>query len=145
MKTITQTQTATNHIYVTQTDFQRLHEMVQFQRTHGNNSAYAAKLGSELKRASRVKPEEILEFVVTMNSKVRLREMKSNRMIEITLVYPKDADVNMQKVSVMAPVGIVILGCKEGDIVELPVPTGTIRYVIEKVIYQPEAAGDFHL
>lgn len=135
-----------NKIYVTQKDHQRLHELVILQRGHNGNSKYASQLGLELKRANQVKPEEILECVVTMNSKVRLRELKSKKEFEITLVYPKDVDVFAKKVSVLAPVGIAILGCKEGDVVELPVPTGnTLRYVIEKVLYQPEAAGDFHL
>ena len=135
-----------NNIYVTQKDHQRLHEMVQIQRGNNGNSKYAAQLGVELKRAKQVKPEDILECVVTMNSKVRLRELKSKKEFEITLVYPQDVNINERKVSVLAPVGIAILGSKEGDVVELPVPTGTtITYVIEKVIYQPEAAGDFHL
>ena len=134
-----------NKIYVTQRDHQRLHELVLLNRTNGN-SRYASQLGVELKRASQVKPEEILECVVTMNSRVRLRELKSKKEFEITLVYPKDVDVFARKVSVLAPVGIAILGCKEGDVVELPVPTGnTLSYVIEKVLYQPEAAGDYHL
>ena len=133
-------------IYVTQKDHQRLHDLVQMQRGGGGNSKYASQLGVELKRAKQVKPEEILECIVTMNSQVRLRELKTNKEFEITLVYPKDVDVFARKVSVLAPVGIAILGCKEGDVVELPVPTGsTITYVIEKVLYQPEASGDFHL
>jgi len=135
-----------NKIYVTQQDHQRLHELVIKQRSINGNSKYASQLGIELKRACQVQAEDILECVVTMNSRVRLREMKTNKMFEITLVYPQDVNINERKVSILAPVGIAILGCKEGDLVELPVPTGsTISYVIEKVIYQPEAAGDFHL
>jgi regulator of nucleoside diphosphate kinase len=135
-----------NKIYVTQKDHQRLHELVMRQRSSNGNSKYAMQLGIELKRACQVQAEDILECVVTMNSRVRLREMKTNKMFEITLVYPQDVNINERKVSILAPVGIAILGCKEGDLVELPVPTGsTISYVIEKVIYQPEAAGDFHL
>src|SRR6478735_6533867 len=135
-----------NNIYVTQKDHQRLHEMVQLQRGNNGNSKYATQLGVELKRAKQVKPEDILDCVVTMNSKVRLRELKSKKEFEITLVYPQDVNINERKVSILAPVGIAILGSKEGDVVELPVPTGsTLSYVIEKVLYQPEAAGDFHL
>ena len=135
-----------NKIYVTQQDHQRLHELVTLQRSNNGNSKYATQLGVELKRANLVKPEDILECVVTMNSRVKLRELKSKKVFEITLVYPKDVDIHTRKVSVLAPVGIAILGNKEGDVVELPVPTGsTLSYVIEKVIYQPEAAGDFHL
>ena len=135
-----------NKIYVTQKDHQRLNDLVMLQRGNNGNSKYASQLGMELKRAQQVKPEDILECVVTMNSRVRLQELKSKKVFEITLVYPQDVNINKRKVSILAPVGIAILGSKEGDVVELPVPTGTtISYVIEKVIYQPEAAGDFHL
>ena len=135
-----------NKIYVTRQDHQRLHELVVLQRGNNGNSKYASQLGMELKRAQQVKPEDILDCVVTMNSRVRLREMKSKKVFEITLVYPQDVNINQRKVSILAPVGIAILGSKEGDVVELPVPTGsTLSYVIEKVLYQPEAAGDFHL
>ncbi len=133
-------------IYVTKKDHQRLNELLLMQRGNNGNSKYVSQLSQELKRASRVKPEDILECIVTMNSRVRLRQLKTDKEFEITLVYPQDVNVNERKVSVLAPVGIAILGCKEGDVVELPVPTGsTISYVIDKVIYQPEAAGDFHL
>ena len=133
-------------IYVTKKDHQRLNDLLTLQRGNNGSSKYTSQLSQELKRASQVKPEDILECVVTMNSRVRLRELKSKQEFEITLVYPQDVNVNERKVSVLAPVGIAILGSKEGDVVELPVPTGTtISYVIEKVIYQPEAAGDFHL
>ena len=66
-----------NKIYVTQQDHQRLHELVTLQRSNNGNSKYATQLGVELKRANLVKPEDILECVVTMNSRVKLRELKS--------------------------------------------------------------------
>jgi regulator of nucleoside diphosphate kinase len=61
------------------------------------------------------------------------------------LVFPKDADVDAGAISVMAPVGMAILGYAVGDVVEWPVPSGSRRLSIEQVLYQPEAAGDFHL
>jgi regulator of nucleoside diphosphate kinase len=135
-----------NKIYVTQQDHQRLHELVVLQRSYNGNSNNTIQLGGELKRANKVNSEDILACIVTMNSKVRLLELKSKKEIEVTLVYPKDMDIHARKVSVLAPVGIAILGCREGDVVEIPAPSGsTLMYLIEKVVYQPEASGDFHL
>jgi len=45
----------------------------------------------------------------------------------------------------LAPVVTAILGYRQGDIVEWPVPSGIRRLRIEKVLYQPEAAGDYTL
>ena len=134
-----------NVIYLTEQDYKRLIELVQQQRQGAGMQANIAKLGEELKRAKRVASEEIPAEVVTMNSTVLLRDLKSGNQMEITLVYPKDADVNTRKISILAPVGTAIIGCKEGDEVEWPVPSGTINYKIEKVTFQPEASGNFTL
>jgi len=39
-------------------------------------------------------------------------------------------------------VGSAVVGYRSGDIVEWRVPAGSKRLKIEKVLYQPEAAGD---
>ena len=134
-----------NVIYLTEQDYKRLIELVQQQRQGPGMQANIAKLGEELKRAKRVASEMIPAEVVTMNSTVLLRDLKSGNTMEIMLVYPKDADVNARKISILAPVGTAIIGCKEGDEVEWPVPSGTINYKIEKVTFQPEASGNFAL
>ncbi len=133
-----------NKIYVTEIDYQRLHALVQVQRTLASAQNIDA-LCKELKRASIVAPEEIPVDVVTMNSFVRLKEMKSGNVMEVTVVYPKDADLNSRKISVLAPVGTAILGCKVGEEVEWNTPQGKAVYKIEEIMYQPEAAGDFYL
>ena len=45
----------------------------------------------------------------------------------------------------LAPLGTALLGTRVGDVVEFAAPAGTRRLKVEKVLYQPEAAGDFHL
>lgn len=134
-----------NVIYLTELDYKRLVDLIQAQRMSNGSAANIGKLGEELKRAKRVPSEEIPANVITMNSSVLLKDLQSGREMEITLVYPKDADINTRKISIFAPVGTAILGCKEGDVVEWPVPSGTINYKIEKVTYQPEATGNYNL
>ena len=80
-----------------------------------------------------------------MNSRVHVKELRSGSEMEITLVYPKQADVKEKKISVLAPLGVAILGYKEGDQIEWSLPHHNFSYKIEKVLYQPEAAGDYHL
>lgn len=133
-----------NPIYVTEKDFQRLHNLVQVQRQVSGAHTVEA-LSRELKRAKVVASEEIPEDVVTMNSLVKLKELKSGAEMELTVVYPKDADVSKFKISVLAPVGTAILGCKVGDQVERPDLKKTVVYEVKEVLYQPEAAGDLNL
>ncbi|RNI27053.1 nucleoside diphosphate kinase regulator [Rufibacter latericius] len=130
--------------YLTQQDYERLHLLVLAQRSVAP-AAMVEGLCKELRTATLIPAEQVPEDVVTMNSQVRLREKKSNTVLELTLVYPKHADVATRKISVLAPVGFAILGRQVGQEVECPAPRGTLRYQIEQVIYQPEAAGDWSL
>lgn len=134
-----------NTIYLTELDYKRLVDLSQAQRQSNGNAPSLSKLGEELKRAKRVASEEIPSDVITMNSRVLLKDLDKGTEIEITLVYPKDADIQSRRISILAPVGTAILGCKEGDVVEWPVPSGTIHYKVVKVLFQPEATGDYFL
>jgi len=131
-------------IYLTEKDYQRLHSLVQEQRQATGPHAVAA-LSKELKRAKVVPSEDVPKDVVTMNSLVKLRELKSSSEMEITIVYPKDANLASRKVSILAPVATAVLGCRVGDEVEWPGPQGTMKYRVEEIIYQPESAGDLYL
>ncbi|WP_228767808.1 GreA/GreB family elongation factor [Candidatus Velamenicoccus archaeovorus] len=61
------------------------------------------------------------------------------------LVYPEDADIEQNKISILAPIGTAILGYKVGDVIEWKVPAGVRRLKIKKILYQPEAAKEYHL
>jgi regulator of nucleoside diphosphate kinase len=65
--------------------------------------------------------------------------------MEFVLVFPQDADADLGMISILAPVGTAILGYAKGNTVEWPVPSGVRRIRIEDILYQPEAAGDYHL
>ncbi|QHL88220.1 nucleoside diphosphate kinase regulator [Nibribacter ruber] len=133
-----------NSVFLTEQDYERLHLLVQAQRSVAP-ALVVEGLCKELRTATLIPAEQVPVDVVTMNSQVRLREKKSGTVMDLTLVYPKNADVATRKISVLAPVGFAILGRKVGQEVECPAPRGTLQYQIEEVMYQPEAAGDFNL
>ncbi|WP_346015655.1 nucleoside diphosphate kinase regulator [Rheinheimera sp. 1928-s] len=106
-----------------------------------------ARLGleQELERGAVVEPEEMPKDVVTMNSTVRLRLLKTGEEPCLTLVYPKDLDAAGDKVSVLAPVGSALLGLREGDEIHWPMPDGDIQPIqVLQLLYQPERAGQLH-
>lgn len=78
-----------------------------------------------------------------MNSRALLH--LDDEKVEVALVYPQDADDSAGKLSVYSDIGTAILGYKEGDAFDWRIPNRTRRISIEKVLYQPEAAGDFDL
>jgi regulator of nucleoside diphosphate kinase len=60
-----------------------------------------------------------------------------------TLVFPRDANVDEGRISILAPLGTAILGYRVGEEFEWDVPSGKRRLRIAKVLYQPEAAGHY--
>lgn len=102
-------------------------------------------LVGELDRALVVAPEDVPNDVVTMNSKMRLVDVATGDAMEMSLVFPEDADPAGGTVSILAPVGTAIIGYSEGDSIDWPTPSGIRTYLIEKVLFQPEAAGEWEL
>lgn len=127
-------------IHVTEMDKDRLQSLIYFE--HGQGPAIV-ELEHELERAIVVDPQHVAPDVVTMNSRVVLQLDDAEK--EVALVYPQDADERSGKLSVLSDVGAAILGYQEGDAIDWMVSDRTQRILIERVIYQPESSGDFHL
>lgn len=88
---------------------------------------------------------EITSHVVTMNSRVRLKDLDTDKEMLVTLVFPEDSDIEHGKLSVLSPVGTAILGYSVGDIIDWKVPPMVRRIQILEVCYQPEADGKYNL
>lgn len=125
-----------SEIYITELDQARLRELVALE-----HDADVVDLEHEIERATVVDARQVQRNVVTMNSRALLR--LDDEAMEVALVYPEDADDSVGKLSVCSGVGTAILGYKEGDAIDWRMPNRTFHIAIEKVLYQPEAAGDF--
>ena len=62
-----------------------------------------------------------------------------------SLVFPTEADSEEGKISVLAPIGTAILGYRQGDTIEWPVPSGVRKLKVDEILYQPESSGDDEL
>jgi len=128
---------------ISEFDSVRLRKLLASGRSPGSpSSTDLERLQRLLESAETVPPENVPADVVTMNSQVRLKDEETNTEMTLSLVFPADAlrDTDLEKinVSVLTPIGLSILGRRIGDTVE-----GRIR--VHDVLYQPEAAGDYHL
>jgi regulator of nucleoside diphosphate kinase len=132
---------ATRDIFVTEDDHDRLSRLLAGAALSRRDRDHVAQLAAELDRAQIVPPDEIPPDVVTMHSEVALRDLDTGEALTFRLVYPSEADADRQRVSILAPIGTAVLGYRAGDTVEWTVPGGTRRLRIERVLYQPEAAG----
>lgn len=133
-------------IFITEFDARRLQDLIKAPGALEHRQPEGLQsLRDELERAQVVAPEDIPPDVVTMNSVVHLIDMETSEEEEYTLVFPADADVDKNRISVLAPVGIAMLGYKAGDTFTWSVPGGERRLRVKEVVYQPEASGDYHL
>ncbi|SLM61480.1 MULTISPECIES: nucleoside diphosphate kinase regulator [Dickeya] len=105
----------------------------------------ARALGEELDRAEIVEPVAIPADVVTMNSRVRFRDLLTGEEHIRTLVYPAGLSDSREQISVMAPLGAALLGMHLGNSIAWPLPNGeNTRIEVLELLYQPEAAGEYH-
>ncbi|PKO52567.1 MAG: transcription elongation factor GreAB [Betaproteobacteria bacterium HGW-Betaproteobacteria-2] len=133
-------------IQVTSYDMNRLFAMTEQLRKRGGPEPVGLDhLEEELARCAEVSQEIVPADVVTMNSRVTLKDLTSGKEITCTLVFPDDADSTQGRVSILAPLGMAILGYRVGDKISWQMPSGVHELQIEAVHYQPEAAGDFQL
>ena len=126
------------HIYITEVDLARLRDVVALEQ-----GPAVVELEHEIERAIVVDPRQVAPDVVTMNSRALLQ--LDDETVEVALLYPEDAGERAGELSICSSIGTAILGYKEGDAIDWRVSDRTRRIRIEKVLYQPEAAGDFHL
>lgn len=117
--------THTNHdIFLLRDDYLRLKQLLGSEDFH-----------DELERAVVVDEDTLPTQVVTMNSRcVYLDECTGERR-EVRLVYPEDAAPQSGAISVLAPVGIALLGLTVGSTINWRFPDGrdhTLR--IEQVV-----------
>ena len=128
-------------ITISSRDFDRLDQLLA--SIKGDGQKNIAALRSELTRAEVVETEKMPAGVVAMNSRSRLLNESTGKTHELTLVYPKDADGTVGKVSILAPVGSALLGLSAGQSIDWTMPDGNIaRLKVLEVIRQPEVAGD---
>ena len=78
--------------------------------------------------------------VITMNSRAELLDLDTGERLDFVLVFPEDADLAADKISVLAPIGAGMLGYRVGDVFERQAPEGLRRLKVTAVTYQPEAA-----
>ena len=132
-------------IWMTDFDLERLRKLLEGTRLWSSRDReHLERLDEELGRARVVSARDIPPDVVTMNTRLRLRDLDSGVDVVFTLVFPSDADAEQGKISVLAPLGTAVLGFRRGDAFEWTMPGRVRRLQVEEVLYQPEAAGDYH-
>lgn len=123
-------------IYITEEDRIKLKKLVTYSSGYRFfDKKTLSELKIEIERAKVIKNEENIDGIITMNSKVRLKDLDSGLEFTYTLVYPDKANISENRISILAPIGTAMLGYKVGEIIEWIVPAGKRRLEVIEVMY----------
>ena len=127
---------------VTDLDMRKLADVLEGRRRWpGEDREHVEALQRTLNSAGVVRSDDIPADIVTLHSRVRVRDLDYAGAATYTLVLGADEPSATTAVSVMSPIGTALLGRREGDEIGCWVASGLRRFRIEDVVYQPEAAA----
>ena len=130
----------TGTIYMTSSDVDRLWALIAGYRLLGREDRNTLqRLEDELDRAVVVDAREMPADVVTLDSQVLLVDLDSRERMRFTVVLPSRSNADQGRISVLAPLGMAVLGYRVGDDIDWEVPAGRRRLRVERVSDQPEA------
>jgi len=133
-------------IWITTYDMERLVSLIEgVKAADSQKKSYLKQLEQELERANIVNPQNIPRDIITMNSIVRIKDLESGEEKTYTLVFPSNARIEENKISILSAIGTALIGYQTGDIIEWKVPAGLKRLKVEEILYQPEASGNYDL
>jgi transcription elongation factor GreA len=92
-----------------------------------------ATLEERLRDARVISKKDIAKDVVSVGSKVKLRDVAAKETIEYHIVGSAEADPGANKLSNESPVGKAIIGHKKGETVEVSAPRGTLKFKILEI------------
>ena len=130
------------NVLVTDVDSRRLQTLIEAVRQREvRDAGRLALLEQHLDEAEVTPAAEIGPDVVTMNSEVRVTDLVTGESLQFRLVYPRVAATAAGTVSVLAPLGLAVLGRRVGEWITWEAPGGTRRIRVDDVLYQPEREG----
>ncbi len=91
------------------------------------------QLVSEIQKAKKVTDAAMPRKVIQLGSYFEVKFEKNDQLVAMTLVLPDDADLASSRLSLFSPLGVAVLGYKEGDRIEWPLPVGRKIIQILKV------------
>jgi len=92
-----------------------------------------SKLENVLARARIIDSSQFVEGEVHILSEVKIKNLKTGKIFNYTLVSPEEADFQTGKISVTSPVGQGLMAKKVGDKVQVKAPAGLLDFEILEI------------
>ncbi len=128
-------------IFITECDIGRLKPLLESAKKFlSRDRQHIRQLEQELERAEIVPQTAIPPDVITMNSTIHVTDLGTHKQAVYTLVFPREADASKNRISILAPLGIAVIGYRRGDVIECEMPGGRKRLRVDQVEHQPLAS-----
>ncbi|MDD3033139.1 MAG: transcription elongation factor GreA [Bacteroidales bacterium] len=92
-----------------------------------------AKLEDMIANARIIDKSKINTTHVQMLNKVKLKNLNNNSTVEYTLVAESEANLKEGKLAAATPIGKALIGKTKGDVVEVKVPSGVLKFEIIEI------------
>ena len=92
-----------------------------------------SKMEDVLSRASVIDITNMPKDQAHILSTITVKNLNNSKTYKYTLVSPEEADIDKGKISITSPVGQVLMGTKEKQVVQAKVPAGLIKFEILKI------------
>ena len=119
-------------IYISRDDYSRL-RLFLAAALNSNATDALRHLAEELDRAAVVDASALPADVVTMNSTVEFEDLGTGEIEEYTITFPDRADLDLKRISILAPIGTALIGCRAGDLVQWSTPGGVRELKVRRV------------
>jgi len=95
--------------------------------------ARIAKLEMDLSNSRIIDETKLDSSKVSLLSNVTIKNLSNGSEMSYTIVSESEADLSQKKISASSPIGKGLIGKKVGDIADIVVPNGTIKFEIVKI------------
>jgi regulator of nucleoside diphosphate kinase len=119
-------------LIISHDDFQKISSLILIAESEIGNL-----LEEELGRAKIVSSDQLPKDVVSIDSEVTFLDLDSQKERTLTLTYPHAADIQANRVSVLAPMGAALIGLRVGQTIDWPVPDNKVRRIKVVSVVQP--------
>ncbi len=129
--------------FISVPDAERLLLQTRFVRNQVE-AAILSDLESRIRTAKLLDPSAVPPDLVTMNSQIVLRDVDSGCQTIFTLAFPSCANARKGMISILTLLGSILLGVRIGEVLTCLVSGAVRTVVVEAILHQPEAAGDYY-
>jgi len=129
-------------IVITDSDMERLTHLIRGAQHSLFRDHHQVDLLDNVLQGAEVRPPHSMpKSVVRMRSRVQVRDIHTRKEDVYTVVLPDEANASLGLISVLAPIGIALLGRRKGAVVDASVPGGIRRLRIVQVIQSRDSCG----